>query len=579
MNLNELKSRLYLLFQEGKYAEMKEEAEDFLFENEGDAEMYLLLAKSSAISGEVGDTEYYCLKTKAVDPSNIEALNMLASLKIQLKDSLSAQHYLDAILKINPNDIKAIVLSGDLLYADKMYDGALERYRKVLEMKGDALKPQEMNLVVFHAASAEAANQHFTEALELIQNFGPADFNEILTKLKRNIFIALGADKMPDLIATVISLQANVPNNPEYIFELLQYLETDPDLNKKLDLLNNCLALQLNEQQKTLALRKRAELYAAQGKWAEASADYHNLLQIKEDWFDYQRSAAMKEQLNDLKGAIQDISKAIKMIEKPYAPLISTRARLLMKGGLNEKAIEDLTALLNLSSDDDDSETYFNLGIAYNKTGDKVNAVKMLIRAEMQGHEKASELLLKSFSEHLVNARQKTSAKFLDEFKAEFDRNKRSPILSKAFGKLWVPNMYKFMLSNEKDISIYPASIIKQMLKEAEKDMFMITPEGLLLFEGDEEPIEAFYKVEIESVHSILIEVQPTKGAKSFGMKLMFHEDNLLLTYPVGEADIPAKYFIDVEKPDAVQKERLLQKKVNVPYMDSIEHSISGFTK
>ncbi len=577
--LNELIVRLQTHFNEGKYSELKEEAEDFLFENEGNSALFLLLAKACALSGEVGDTEYYCLKTKAADPSNTEALNMLASLKIQLKDNIGAQHYLESILKINPNDVKALALSGDLLYADKMYEGALERYKKVIDLNFSGLNSEEKNSVVFHAASADAANQQYNEALDLLEKHGPSVFNEAITKLKRNIYIAMGPSKMADLIATVTILQENVPNNPDYVFELLQYLENDPDLNKKLDLLNKCLMLNLNDQQKTLSLRKRAEIYAVQAKWSEASADYSSLLQIKEAWFDYQRSAYMKEMLNDLKGAIQDISKAIKMIEKPYSPLITTRARLLMKGGLNDKAIEDLTTLLNISADDDDAETYFNLGIAYNKTGDKANAVKMLIRAEMLGHEKASELLMKSFSEHLISARQKSSAKYLDEYKSEFDRNRRSPILSKAFGQLWVPNMYKFMLSNEKDISIYPASIIKQMLKEAEKDMFLITPEGLLFIEGDDEPVEAFYKVEIESVHSVLIEVQPTKGSKSFGMKLMFHEGNLMLTYPVGEADVPAKYFINVEKPNEDQKERLLNKKVNVPYLESLEHSIAGFTK
>jgi tetratricopeptide (TPR) repeat protein len=247
-----------------------------------------------------------------------------------------------------------------------------------------------------------------------------------------------------------------------------------------------------------------------------------------------------------------------------------------MKGGLTDKAIVDYTTLLNMAGDNDDADTYYNLGIAYNKLGEKANAVKMLIKAEMLGHEKAGELLMKSFSEHLISARQKVGSKLLEQYSSEFERNKRSPILSNAFGKLWVPNMSKFLQSNMNEVKTFPASVIKAMLSDAEKDMFLITPEGLLLFEGTGEPIEAYYSVEIESEHSILLEVQPTKGGETANMRILFHEGNLLLNYPIGEAEIPAKYFLPSQEVNNEQKERLTTKKVNIPYMDSLESTISS---
>lgn len=580
MNLNDLMSRLQSLFKDGKHTELKEEAEDFLFENEGNAELFLLLAKSSAANGEVAETEYYALKAKAADAGNIEALSMLAALKLQLQDKLGAQHYLEAILKIDANNARANALLGNVFYAEKMFDAAIEKYTAVLNSDAKSqLSSTEYVAVVQHAATAYLNNKDYDAALQILDKYAPEGFNESLTLVKRNIYTAMGPDKLEDVIACVELLQANVPTQPEYILELLLHIDNSADYDRKIALLNKCLAQTLSNQQKMLALRKRAELNGTAGKWAAAVEDYDALLLIAEDWFDYQRRAAMKEQLNDLKGAIQDITQAMKLMQTPSTFLLSTRAKLLLKGGATEKAIEDFTKLLSLSKDDDDADTYFNLGIAYNKLGEKSNAVKMLIRAEMMGHEKAGELLIKSFSEHLIAARQKVCSKLYEDFKAEFERNQRSPILSKAFGQLWVPNMYKFVLSNEAEISSFPGSVIKQMLSDAEKDMFLITPEGLLLFEGEEEPIEAFYKVDMESEHAILIEVQPTKGSSSFIMRLLFHEGNLLLTYPVGEADAPAKYFVKAQELKEEQKQRLTSKKVAIPYMDALESSISKIIK
>lgn len=577
MNVNELLVSLQTMFDKGDYEQLKEQAEDFLDENEGNAALFILLAKTSAANGDIADTQYYCLEAKTAAPESTEPLFLLAALKMKLNDLLGAQHYLESILAKEPENARAMALLGDILYSEDMFDGAIEQYTKALEGTAkEQLNHKEYVAVIYKATVANFTNKAFEAALNILDRFAPSQFEESLTLAKRSIYVGMGPDKMEDVVACVELLYANVPTNPDYILELVQYVEDAGDNERIIDLIQKCLSLELSPQQQTTALRTRAEAFANLNQTKEALSDYTTLLAIAEGWFDCQRSAELKETLGDLKGAIQDITKAIKLIGEPYAPLIAHRAKLFFKGGLTEKAIADFTSLLSLPDGEDDADTYYNLGVAYNKLGERSNAVKMLIKAEMLGHEKAGELLMKSFSEHLINARQKIGAKFLEAFRPEFERNKRSPILTKAFGKLWIPNMRKFLMSNEAEISIYPSSIIKQMLGDAEKDMLLITPEGLLLFEGTEEPIEAYYRVDVESEHAILLELQPTKGGAGFNMRISFHEDNLLLNYPVGEADVPAKYFIPASEVNDSQKERLKTKKINIPYMEAIESSISN---
>ncbi len=136
--------------------------------------------------------------------------------------------------------------------------------------------------------------------------------------------------------------------------------------------------------------------------------------------------------------------------------------------------------------------------------------------------------------------------------------------------------MYKFVQSNLSDISSLPGSIVKEMLAEVEKDLFLITPEGILFFEGSAAPVEAYYKVEIESKHSILLEIQATKGGNKSTMRISMHESNLLLSYPADDTNSPPKYFLPAQEVNQEQKQRLNGKPLNLPYMNSIEKSISS---
>jgi hypothetical protein len=117
--------------------------------------------------------------------------------------------------------------------------------------------------------------------------------------------------------------------------------------------------------------------------------------------------------------------------------------------------------------------------------------------------------------------------------------------------------------------------LIRGVLDSASKDLFLITAQGILFMEGEKEPLEAFYKVVIESEHSILLELQPSKGSPVSNMRLAFFEKNLLITYPVAETEVSAKYFMNSEYVSEQQKTRLTNKNIEIPYIESIEKTIS----
>jgi len=174
--------------------------------------------------------------------------------------------------------------------------------------------------------------------------------------------------------------------------------------------------------------------------------------------------------------------------------------------------------------------------------------------------------------------RGKASAGFLAEFEPEFAKNQNSPMLQKAFGKLWTPDMNRFILAMGDEAQKFPATALTQILDEISKDMLIITPQGLLFFEGTNPPLEAYYKIEVESQHAILLEVQPAKGGKTSSMRISFHEGSLVFTYPVQAEELPAKYFVVADEINPEQKERLTTKQYNTNYLEAIEASIAELT-
>ena len=121
---------------------------------------------------------------------------------------------------------------------------------------------------------------------------------------------------------------------------------------------------------------------------------------------------------------------------------------------------------------------------------------------------------------------------------------------------------------------LFPATLVKKVLDRMSRDMFLMTREGLLFFEPDME-LEAFYKVDVESHHAVLIELQATKGGEPSSMRLGFHDGSLMITYPVQDEEVAAKYFKAAPHVIEDRKKRLTAKQ----YLESIEELIAKLIK
>jgi tetratricopeptide (TPR) repeat protein len=573
MTIQEILNQLNALFKEKKFEVIKEQGEDFLDEFPNEIDLYLLVGKACLATNELTNADYYFLKAHFLDKTNFKPLYLLGALKAAMKQYIEAQEYYEQILDLDSNEVLAVTCIADMYYVCQQFSAASEKYSRALEMGiKDKITLDEYALIIYKAVSSFLADKATTQALALIDTYELETFQEMVLLAKRKAYSSLGTAGKEDILACTETLHANVPNEVSYILDLIQYLDNYEFSARIETLYTKALQSEPTEDQKINVLLGRSDLRMDAENWKGALDDLEALISIKEDWFYYQNRAKVKQHLKEYKGALTDVTKAMQLLDRPNKSLLTFRGELLFKFEKFDTAIKDFNAILSMYPND--STTYYNLGRIYNKQKDKSSSVKMLMKAEILGHQKANEFLLKNYPQVLEKSYAKSLAKFAEGYQSEISRNKKSPILSKAFDKLWLPDMAKFLLSIEEEIKTYPGTLIKKVLADTAKDMFIITENGILFFEGDEAPLEAYYKVELESEYSILLEIQPTKGGQTSTMRLALFEDNLLVSYPITEVEVQPKYFLATTEISPEQKSRLTTKVVERPYIESIENSI-----
>ena len=578
MEIKEALAQIKAGIKAAQFDEIEAKAWDMMAAHPDSVELLMALGEAAMQAVNFSRADYYFMKAKLKGVQRTEPLFALAQLSILIRDFSRARAYYADILKLDPAQVLAQLGIADTFYSAQLYMDATDSYSKVLSMNAkEVLEGDQYAILVYKAASSFTVLKEYDKGLQLINDYAPQGFEEMVELAKLKLFQGQGKEKLEEAKQCLTKLQQNVPNEPDYILQLIPYLENEGEKEGLSALYQALFALDLSPTQKEDALRMRAQYSINRADWATALKDLDNLLNLHEKWMYFQDRSLVKVQLKDIKGAVQDLTKAIG-ISSNSTILYSERGKLLAKAKAYDKAIADFEKILTLNAlDRERAEALFNIGVAYTKKQDKANALKSLMKAELMGHLKAKDFLLKNYADKLSQLRTKQRNKYKAAYEGAATRNSTSPILSKAIGQLWVPNMTKVFAELEPEMDRMPATIIKGVLEKASKDLFILTADALLLIEGDKEPVDAYYKVLVESEHSILLDVQPSKGGPSTNMRLSFFEGDLLMAYPdkEGGGSNDWKYLKNSEKATEDQKSRLTTKKINLPYAETIEASIA----
>ena len=553
-------------FEEGRMEDLKRDSALYIAENPQSSKGHLFLGKANLQLKNIPRAKLSFYDANDIDPKDVEPLFCLAQVALAEKNTLVAQTQYRAMLDIDPSSTIAHSAIADLLLADERYYEATETYKKVLTLGGGQAS------VLAKAAQAYQLMGSVDEGLALIEKYPLESFNEAVTLLHRNFLLLLKDEQKAQALTQL--LHQNLPNHPQYILEYAELLKKSEDYPAIEQLYTQLLDLEIAQNHRKDAYLQRAIVRKNMDKLQAALEDYDALIKIQSSAFYLLERSDIKLSLKDKKGALIDLNAAVQL--QPDFETLLKRGHLYLKAKVYDRAIKDFTEVLRM--DKNNAEAYYGLGLSHHGNGEKSKAITILQKAEALGHQRASAVLMKNFPKQMSILLGKSKAKFLNEFELEIANNKASDILSASFNRLWVPNMEKFILAMGEDIYKFSKTMVKEVLDIAAKDLLIITPQGLLLIEGENEPIEAFYKIEMESPHAVVLELQPTNGGARTRMRLLMHDNALVMSYPLEDKELPARYFASISAIDvqAHQKERLLTKKVEGPYFDDIEAFIAS---
>jgi len=580
--IDEVINEIQSLFEQKKYDDIEQSAFELAKENPDSAELHFLLGKAAFENNHIEAADYYLSIANELDETYLDALLLMAKLSRMLNDVSSANLYYEKVIAIDSQNLPARIGIADMAYEKGLYTEASEQYLNILSAQlQDALDSETYSSVVKKAADSYLQIEEHTKALEILEQYTPETFDESLALLKLQICQSLDSDDSSQTIACLEHLHQNVPDQPNYNLQLISCLDYSENKQTLEVLFDTLFGLQMNENQRSEALRMRVEFNKTHENWAEALTDLDPLVEINQDAYTYQNRAAVKKQLEDLEGAIQDLTTAIDRSNGNDESLFLDRGNLHQFRGDFDSAISDFDSVLKLkSSQRSQAEAYYQIGKIYHEKQNSKEAFKKLLKAESMQHRGAKELLASAFADRLVQLFTRLKGLYLNKYADEFKRNESSSIVNKVIGKLWVPNMAKVFKSLEDEMATMPGKLVEATLESASKELFLMTTQAVLMIEEGIEPLEAFYKIVIESEHSVLLELQPSiSGSKSM-MRLSFFEGDLLVSYPIqqGQPDSPFKYFKPSDTATEEQIKQLTYRDANVPYVETIEAFIPTIT-
>lgn len=580
MSLENQISALKGLLSDKKFDEVIEQTETLLKQHEEHAELLQILGVAWLGKDNSINAKYYLYQSLQFSPKNKEALAIIVSMLIKQEKFIDAEETLEKILALDANDFFALRSMGDLKLKSNYHSFALDYYQKALESSQFAQVPfsAQADLLTKTLACCSHGG-YYNKGLELIKNYPIDGFEENLFLAKRNIYIAKSEESMEEIIECTRELHKNAPENIIYIIDLIKFLREENPVDEINSLITKGMALDVPKEARVILLKEAGDFYLETESWEKAIPVYEELFELENEVFYLQQLAFAREHTKDYKNALMDVSKAMKLEGDPNFSLLSQRAGLFVKVKHYDKAIADYTSMIKLFPEESHADAYYNLGLIYHKKEDKQNSVKMLMKADMEGHLKANEYLIKKFPKQLIQIRTKNTDKFKSAFAGEKERNIKSPILSQAFENVWSSDIKKNIKSFEEQIPFLKVDFVENYLNKLASEVFIITPEALLYNDGSQEPLEAFYSVEMESEHAIILNIQAVKGGDPKQMKLLINGDNLIVHYPLTDIEIPPKYFLPKDNANENQLEFFKQKPLDVPYHESVEKKVQEFTK
>jgi tetratricopeptide (TPR) repeat protein len=228
------------------------------------------------------------------------------------------------------------------------------------------------------------------------------------------------------------------------------------------------------------------------------------------------------------------------VLDEPWA-LLNKKGQLLVKANQHDAAQAAFEQMLGYD-EDAQAEAYFSLGNLAHNQGDLERAYNYWKKASAIFHLEAEQVIDLYCSEFVERDLRQKEVALLEDMQENFQENKESPILQTLFGQYWTVD-WRSTLTNNPMLKDMPTEFEKPFKSTLLKICFVLTPEGLLMVNPDQNSVRLVYSIQQEDKKQVAVEGIPLNGT----MKRVFTfmpKGNLFAMKGFGDEDADIEVYL-----------------------------------
>ncbi|MFZ3122249.1 MAG: tetratricopeptide repeat protein [Thermodesulfovibrionales bacterium] len=389
------------------------------------AKEYLHIARLYDEKDDVNNAGMYYKKSLDLQPNNNEALLGLSSIYEKTGNPRQAQEYLKKAVELAPSNTELILKYAESLVKAKSFSEAMQYISKVTEIdpsntaarkllgemyaeSGDKQKAWEEYKVIIDEIIFDGKLDEAINILTMFIDTEPVETRKKLVALykQKNDYESAFAELVSLGDAFIFSEERMLKEALECYKEASEIHPDDNELKEKISDIKRELDEEYAEPKKSVEESlAEAEFYLRQGLYEEAKAAYQKLLELFPDNNEIREKLSLIEA--KAREEVRFEEKPIEEVEKPAETVVETPTEEFVISDILEAEtapeftlesdvlgiFEEFKKGLEKEIGIEDSETHYNLGIAYKEMGLIDDAIK-----EFQTSKNDPERLIPSIS-------------------------------------------------------------------------------------------------------------------------------------------------------------------------------------
>ncbi len=366
--------------------------------------------------------------------------------------------------------------------------------------------------------------------------------------LQRLITVCQYESRVEDIRKYYEILLALNPENASYLIAYADFWALESQYEKALEMYTQAIELEMSQGLDAVhARRTRGEVYLKNNQPQAAIADFTAALLTFDDSAIRLNRARAYQQTKNEKGFLADIKKVLEEKDFYYADALLLRIDFYIDTKEWAKAEKEAQSLLkNEEYSFHKKDVYFALGKLFMAKNELKKATDNWRKAAELYHPEANNMLETYCQTEIQAENQARKDTLAKKFAKETAKNKKSPILSGLFDKIWVLDIQKTMSDNPA-VAEMPAALVGFFLEAFKTVNIQINPQTIRIDNPNSDALEAYYRISNETPDAVQIYGEPLTDKEARELQLSVDNGKLkisgLMSQPQADAPSLDLYF------------------------------------